>query len=142
MSIALPENPTLFGSEMFSRTLKLRLCRLMCGEALPRRRDEVADGLRPSFGLCPNVFGPEAIRGAQPQALSFGDRRGAASPHIRRQSRSNNVRQSRSSKVRQSRSNNVRQSRNNNVRQSRSSEVRQSRSSKVRQSRSSNVRQS
>jgi hypothetical protein len=33
--------------------LSPRLCRLMCGEALPRRQHYLSMGLCPSFGLCP-----------------------------------------------------------------------------------------
>jgi len=44
-----------------------RLCRRMCGVALPRRLYALIIGLRPWFGLCPKHLGPRPNEGHSPK---------------------------------------------------------------------------
>jgi hypothetical protein len=69
-----------------SKVVFLRLCRQMCGEALPRRGLSSDSGLRPRFGLRPSLWAVGRTTGTARSPLTRR-RRGKASPHIRRQSR-------------------------------------------------------
>src|SRR5688572_14619543 len=52
-----------------SKVLLERLCRRMCGEALPRRPCESMKGFAPGSGFCPNIHRPKAVPGAEPHFL-------------------------------------------------------------------------
>ena len=63
-----------------------RLCRRMCGGALPRRTLTFRLGACPWFGLSPTGLVERPYQGHSPSFYNFL-RRGVASPHIRRRSR-------------------------------------------------------
>ena len=52
--------------KLWLKSLALRLCRPMCGEATPRRDEQLAIGLRPSFGLRPKFLGQGPYQGRSP----------------------------------------------------------------------------
>src|SRR5688572_425263 len=68
-----------FNQEFFTKQREFftkRLCRSMCGGAMPRRSSRKITGLRPSYGLCPKVVGAEGRTTGVAHLLLFSGRRG------------------------------------------------------------------